>query len=124
MTTEEIWKAHPEWPIDVSNHGRVRRQRDGKLVKLTPSSGGSKEPSRRRGRYLRVGVCIPGPTGSTQKANVHTLVLETFVGPRPEDYEPDHYPDRNGHNNHLWNLAWVTKEVNRQHKRSRKDIDD
>jgi hypothetical protein len=39
---------------------------------------------------------------------VHTLVLETFVGPCPEGMEACHDPDPDPTNNHLMNLRWDT----------------
>lgn len=50
-----------------------------------------------------------------QKA-VHTLVLEAFVGPRPEGMEACHFPDRNPANNSLKNLRWGTHQENMQHR--------
>ena len=119
---KEIWKAHPEYPIDVSTHGRVRSQKTGRLFKLTPSGGGSagaKSRVDRPPRYLRSGTGTSKPNSNGGRpAYVHTLVLETFVGPRPEGFEPDH-EDFNGFNNHLSNLAWIPKSENQARKRAR-----
>lgn len=43
---------------------------------------------------------------------VHHLVLEAFVGPRPEGTEARHFPDSNRYNNSLSNLSWATKKQN------------
>ena len=40
------------------------------------------------------------------------LVLEVFVGPRPEGMEACHDPDSNKHNNHRSNLRWDTHSAN------------
>lgn len=42
---------------------------------------------------------------------VHHLVLEAFVGPRPDGYECCHADD-NPANNHLSNLRWDTRSAN------------
>lgn len=47
---------------------------------------------------------------------VHRLVLEAFIGPRPDGMECRHFPDRNPGNNRLGNLAWGTREQNEQDK--------
>jgi len=46
---------------------------------------------------------------------VHTLVLEAFVGPRPERMQCNHI-DGNKANNHLGNLEWVTAKENCRHR--------
>lgn len=43
---------------------------------------------------------------------VHTLVLEAFVGPRPEGMQACHYPDHDKTNNRLDNLRWDTQSNN------------
>lgn len=51
--------------------------------------------------------------GTRQVVRVHVLVLEAFVGPRPEGMEACHYDD-SGANNHLSNLRWDTPSGNTQ----------
>lgn len=52
-------------------------------------------------------------TLSNHKAvQVHRLVLEAFVGLRPEGMECCHFPDRDITNNNLSNLRWGTKQEN------------
>lgn len=43
---------------------------------------------------------------------VHNLVLNTFVGSCPEGMECCHSPDRNPHNNAIWNIRWDTPKAN------------
>ena len=43
---------------------------------------------------------------------VHQLVLEAFVGPRPEGMESRHFPDRDPANNRVENLSWGTHQQN------------
>lgn len=58
--------------------------------------------------YHRVSLCSGG---HTQQAAVHTLVLETFVGPCPHRHECRHL-DGNKTNNRISNLAWGTHSEN------------
>jgi hypothetical protein len=46
------------------------------------------------------------------RTTVHKIVLETFVGPRPEGMEGCHFPDRDRSNNRLENLRWDTRAAN------------
>ncbi len=54
--------------------------------------------------------------GKTYSRSVHQLVLETFVGPRPEGMEACHYPDDDKSNNRLENLRWDTHGENAKDK--------
>jgi hypothetical protein len=42
---------------------------------------------------------------------VQCLVLEAFIGPRPDGYEARHL-NGNGEDNHVSNLAWGTRKEN------------
>lgn len=42
----------------------------------------------------------------------HVIVLETFVGPRPDGMEVRHFPDNNRANNTLSNLSWGSPKEN------------
>ena len=44
--------------------------------------------------------------------NVHSLVLEAFVGPRPTGMQGCHFPDPDTSNNRLDNLRWDSAEAN------------
>lgn len=44
---------------------------------------------------------------------VHPLILEAFVGPRPEGMEACHHPDSDPTNNALDNLRWDTSKANK-----------
>lgn len=56
-----------------------------------------------------------GETGKKRTAHIHALVLEVFVGPRPDGLECRHI-DGNKLNNHISNLAWGTRIENEQDK--------
>jgi hypothetical protein len=86
----------------VSDMGRVKRvphERRGKMVtekllKLTPTGDG----------HLQA-------TLNGHKLTVHSLVLEAFVGPRPDGMQGRHLNDVPG-DNWLGNLAWGTPAQN------------
>jgi hypothetical protein len=59
------------------------------------------------GSYVRYTVSI----GRGTTRYVHGLVLEAFVGPRPDGMEALHADD-NTANNALSNLSWGTREAN------------
>ena len=59
--------------------------------------------------YLLVGLDVDGRNVSRF---VHRLILETFVGPRPEGKEACHFPDHEKSNNALSNLRWDTHDEN------------
>lgn len=54
--------------------------------------------------------------GKQKRRSVHSLVLEAFVGPRPEGMECRHFPDRDPANNQLSNLQWGTPKENADDK--------
>jgi hypothetical protein len=59
--------------------------------------------------HLRVTLFVDG---ISVRRLVHHLVLEAFVGPRPEGMEACHFPDWNPANNSASNLRWDTKQGN------------
>lgn len=84
------WLPVPGYPkYEVSDEGEVRRTRDQRPLKPTRDS------------YAQVGL------GRARKVRIHTLVLEAFVGPRPEGQECRHI-NGNKQDNRLSNLAWGT----------------
>ena len=80
----------------VSDRGRVRGSR------------GVLKPSARRSRYLSVGLW---KNGVCEVRTVHRMVLEAFVGPRPEGMEGCHGPG-GLHDNKVTNLRWDTHAEN------------
>lgn len=94
---EEWWGHHPYLPVEVSSLGHVRDD-GGQLLTQGPRS---------KGGYP--GVYVEGVA-----YYVHALVLETFVGPRPDGMECCHWkpaPD-GGYDNRLMNLRWDTRSAN------------
>jgi hypothetical protein len=106
----EEWRAVPGRPeYEVSSEGRVRgiarRLSDGKswpakVLTLNQTDTG----------YLRVMLYRAGKWAIRK---VHRLVLEAFVGPRPEGMECRHL-DGDRTRNQLSNLCWGTRSDNRK----------
>ena len=95
---DEEWKAIEGFPLyQVSNYGRVYSFYQNKLLKLNLTAG--------KRRYLL--VILHNSEGYERGVLVHNLVLEAFVGPRPEGKKPNH---KNGvpSDNTSGNLEWVT----------------
>jgi hypothetical protein len=103
---EEMWKsvAIPGFEdlYEASNHGRIRRTANARLLKQANHPKG----------YLA--VMLSG-RGRRQNALVHKLVLEAFEGKCPDGHETRHL-DGNRQNNLLTNLAWGTSSDNEKDK--------
>lgn len=106
---EEEWRpvVGYERLYDVSSLGRVYRKprtpkcRHGRFLK----------PRGRKTRKAYLGVSL-SRNGVVRTRDVHLLVLEAFVGPRPMDHEGDH-KNRDTHDNRAENLQWVPATMNR-----------
>lgn len=89
----EIWKVVPGYEnYEVSDQGQVRNRRTSRL--LTPT-----------GAYAGLAL------GRARKVRVHTLVLEAFIGPRPEGQQCRHM-NGDKRDNRLSNLRWGTSQEN------------
>lgn len=102
---ERIGKAYGIRHYWVTSHGRVFStkqlfQANARELKQTPSPSG----------YPMVTLFSDG---KRMQRTVHSLVLECFVGPRPEGMDACHY-DGTRDNNRLDNLRWDTREGNLQ----------
>lgn len=100
-TCREFWLSAPRLALRgkyaVSNRGRIRSTRTGKvLVATTPRNG------------------YPSVTVGGKNVRVHTLVLETWVGPRPPGQECCHRDDVRSHNS-IRNLIWGSRSENALH---------
>jgi hypothetical protein len=97
---KEVWQPvlGYEGLYEVSDQGRVRSLRSGKLMKLSVANTG----------YLQ--LALSGKPGR-KVWHVHRLVLEAFVGPCPNGMEGCH---ANGTrtDNQLPNLRWDTRKGN------------
>jgi len=108
----ESWRAVVgfESGYEVSDLGRVRS-----ITRTVPCKGGTRTVN---GRIRKQAVTSVGYSIITMSVDnklttklVHLLVLEAFVGPRPDGMEACHY-DGNKTNNRLSNLRWDTKAAN------------
>jgi hypothetical protein len=99
-----------EGDYEVSDRGRVRS-----LDRVVQRSS---SPQRRRGqmikRCLSHGYPVVNLAGQTRQ--IHVLMLEAFVGPRPSDMYGCHNDDVRT-NNVLSNLRWGTPTSNSHDKR-------
>lgn len=103
---EEIWKPVIEFPSHycVSDNGNVKRTKKGSGAVL----GKNLKPGKDAGGYCKVVLSIEG---IKHNRNVHNLVAEAFLGPRPEGQLVRHL-DGNKRNNTLDNLAYGTGSQN------------
>lgn len=117
MTNREKWLPVPDYPgYEVSDQGNVRsldrevRSRWGTPKTLKGKmlarvlAGGSGDT----GRYY---ACVLYRDGKRKQVTVHTLLLATFVCPRPEGMHGCHRDD-DPVNNRLENLYWGTQRQN------------
>jgi DNA-binding transcriptional regulator YiaG len=111
----EVWVPVRGSPgFEVSDQGRI------KALPTTKLRGGLLRQTA-SGPYLYVYI---GFEGRRTSRLVHTVVLESFVGPRPHGHEGAH-ANGNPHDNRLANLRWATATENAadraehgRHKRS------
>lgn len=93
---------------------------DGSVWTSKIKGGNNRTPGRRGAlRRLKIqrnerGYCMVGfdVDGRNETRFVHQLVLEAFVGPKPDGLEGCHYPDHDKTNNRLTNLRWDTHAEN------------
>ena len=110
---EETWKpvVGYEGLYEVSDHGRVRamfeswngRYKSGRILKQLNHNHG----------YFLVNLYYPETHQRGRTRTVHSLVLESFVSPRPEGNDARHL-DGNKKNNRIENLEWGTRLENVQ----------
>ena len=99
----ELWRP-VVGSYEASNQGRIRNSKTGRILKPHSNHSG----------YAYVDVCLDG---KRCKKAVHLLVLEAFVGPRPQGMHGCHGPYGKTDNS-LANLTWDTPtRNNREHKR-------
>ena len=100
----ENWKQISGYEdYDVSDQGRARSLKFGKIKILKPDNNGC--------GYLRVHLYIKGKRTTR---TVHSLVAEAFIGPRPEGCEVNHKDGIKCHNE-ATNLEWMTPAENTAH---------
>lgn len=114
----EEWRPVVGWAglYEVSDLGRVRslpKSVAHRLVGNYSVAGRVLKPYPIRTGHLYVNLCHEG---KKKHRYVHQLVLEAFVGPRPDGTEACHFPDREPSNNRLENLRWDTPGENQLDK--------
>lgn len=117
----EIWKDIPgyEGLYQVSNMGRARSldrwitqkhaMKEGHYTRLFPGKLMNPFPDKRGYQYISL-----SKNGITKRGCVHYLVLKTFVGERPLNYDCNHLNGKKG-DNRLGNLEYCTKSENMRH---------
>ncbi len=99
---QEEWRRIPGYPdYEVSNLGRVRSW---KVNAAQPDPPRMMSQVASPDGYRYVFLYASGKK-SMKRKRIHTLVLEAFVGPRPDGQECRHLDADRG-NNCLSNLAW------------------
>ncbi len=97
----EMWKDIDGSNFEVSNLGRVRNKKNGRITVGTQNEKG----------YLRVSVYIDGKTKSMK---VHRLVAKAFI-PNPNEFPEVNHKNGDKTDNRVYNLEWVTHEQNVKH---------
>jgi hypothetical protein len=99
LLPNEIFKEHPEYPVEVSNMGRVRM--DKKILLQQPDL--SKDDPY---GYLWVDI----PKIDTNERKVYRLVAKTWCDRPNPVYNTVHHISNNGMDNRPENLLWVTRD--------------
>lgn len=110
---DEIWKPVVSFGgffknhYEVSSLGRVRRSNNVDATGRTRPQRPALKPAFTAG-YARLTLCHKGVR---KNALVHLLVLEAFVGQRPDGMQACHFPN-DSTDNSLANLRWDTTAAN------------
>lgn len=107
--TNETWKpvVGYEGFYSVSNHGHVRSDASGRLLRLY-----SRKP--KKGRTCYHAVCLYRGKGAGRVFTVHRLVAQAFL-PNALNLPQINHKDGNGLNNTQSNLEWCTAKENVWH---------
>lgn len=96
---KETWKIIENFTnYEISNLGRVRNTKTGKIRKLVKDKDG----------YFVVGIRL---NGKIKMLKLHRLVAQAFI-PNPNNYLIVNHKDENKSNNNVENLEWCTIEYN------------
>ena len=105
---KELWKKIEEFPeYSISNHGRVRADKSGRILALNENQYG----------LLQVGMM---QNGSQKHRSIPLLVAKAFLPQPPGPFDTPINLDGDRHNNHIENLVWRPRwfaiRYNRQFK--------
>jgi hypothetical protein len=102
--THEVWKPIPgfEGIYEVSNLGRIAVMKNGERFIRKPNTAT---------HYLSISFKKRKGEKTQTSANIHKLVAEAFIGPRPPGCVIRHI-DGNRYNNSTGNLCYGTKNEN------------
>lgn len=107
----EEWREIAGFPgYEVSDLGNVRCWLPRNLKARRPETPRPLKRQHSRGYAYVMVRC----GGRTKRCQVHVLVLEAFVGPRPRGMHARHVHDNTRDNCALSNLAWGTPRENNQ----------
>lgn len=108
---KEEWKPAPgfEQDYEVSNCGRIRSHRKGRVRVLKPIL------EKWNGYFT---VSLFDVDGRMHKVKVHRLVAIAFI-PNPQGYSCVNHKDENKTNNDVENLEWCSKAYNTTYGTSR-----
>ncbi|MET0786561.1 MAG: NUMOD4 domain-containing protein [Paenisporosarcina sp.] len=91
---EEHWKRIEHFPdYSVSDYGRIRAEKSGRILSLSPNQFG----------VVQVGMMRDG---EQWHRSVPLLVAKAFLPPPPEPFDTPINLDGNRFNNHVDNLVW------------------
>ncbi|MEM8674375.1 MAG: NUMOD4 domain-containing protein [Cyanobacteria bacterium P01_G01_bin.67] len=100
--SSEYWKDIEGFPnYQVSNHGRVKNNRTGKILK----------PYQTKKGYLTVGFWL---NGKKKRLSIHRLVAQAFL-PNSNNLPEVNHINGCKADNHLCNLEWVSCSANVSH---------
>ncbi|EAN1302314.1 HNH endonuclease [Salmonella enterica] len=91
----------------ITSKGLIFSLASGELKQLNPTMRG-----KNRNQYLFVRLELGG---KLKNMNIHRLVAENFLGPKPYDEHVINHKDGNKQNNEVSNLEWTTIAGNTQH---------
>jgi hypothetical protein len=101
MVEIEEWKHIDGYKIyEVSSFGRIRNKNSGRILKAANKGG-----------YYSVGLS----NKKTTSFSVHILVAKAFIPNLENKYTVNH-KDKNGLNNNVSNLEWMTIPENNKHR--------
>jgi hypothetical protein len=101
MEETEVWKKIKDYEnYEVSSFGRIHNKKTGRILKAASKGG-----------YYCVGLSC----GNTKTYSVHRLVAEAFID-NPENKTQINHKDKNGLNNNINNLEYVTNKENSIHR--------